>query len=729
MRLTESDRDSALSVSLDSTAEAGPSFPPGPSNGYNGAATKSNGFSLPYTNGSSKAAAHEEADGHQSERRASSVARVSLPGRTLYDDSYVDREEFVRLVIQSLRDVGYMESAATLEAESGYIMETPEVAEFRRCILDASWDSAEAALARLGVTEGEGLWEAKFLIAKQKYLEYLEAGKTTAALHVLRNELAPLNPELDHLHALSSLMMCSDPVDLRHQVGWDGANGTSRRRLLMDLQRYIPSSVMIPQRRFATLLEQARAYQQSRCLYHNVPLRNQSYSLYADHLCDRNAFPRVTTAVLSVHEDEVWNLEWSHNGKYLATASRDRTAIIWRVEFDKDPRYRVYSPEFTLRDHEYHVGCVSWSLDDSILLTASESRITLWNARTGLRVRSLDQHTEVVTALAWLPDGSGFISGGLDRKIILWDADGKMRDSWGRTPIRVTDLMVTPDFTRLVAVGMYDTMHAPPEAAAVAAAGGTGAGAAAGAGGAGAGAGIPRVAETRIIIYDLATKQPELSIRLEGELTSVKVSQDSQYALINRASENGPPAEIHLLDLSTGRVVRKYSGHSQSKHVIRSCFGGVDENFVLSGSEDGKVYIWHRDSGVLLEELSGHGEGSVNSVAWNPVNERMFASCSDDKTVRIWEAPPADALAASASASGVDVRDGSEEQHELENGKGKGKGRWDAPGPSGSTSASGSGSGSMSVAALASGAGSSAVGGSSSDAESGYGLGSTTALF
>ena len=45
--------------------------------------------------------------------------------------------------------------------------------------------------------------EAKFLIAKQKYLEDLEAGKITAALHVLRNELAPLNPELDSLHTLS----------------------------------------------------------------------------------------------------------------------------------------------------------------------------------------------------------------------------------------------------------------------------------------------------------------------------------------------------------------------------------------------------------------------------------------------------------------------------------------------------------------------------------------------
>lgn len=39
-----------------------------------------------------------------------------------------------------------------------------------------------------------------------------------------------------------------------------------------------------------------------------------------------------------------------------------------------------------------------------------------------------------------------------------------------------------------------------------------------------------------------------------------------------------------------------------------------------------------------MEELAGHGDGSVNSVAWNPRNEKMFASCSDDHTVRIWEA-------------------------------------------------------------------------------------------
>lgn len=92
---------------------------------------------------------------------------------------------------------------------------------------------------------------------------------------------------------------------------------------------------MIPQRRFATLLDQARAYQQSLCLYHNAPMNSRTFSLYTDHTCDKDAFPRVTTAILEVHTDEVWNLEWSHSGNYLASASRDKTAIIWRVEVSR----------------------------------------------------------------------------------------------------------------------------------------------------------------------------------------------------------------------------------------------------------------------------------------------------------------------------------------------------------------------------------------------------------
>ena len=86
---------------------------------------------------------------------------------------------------------------------------------------------------------------------------------------------------------------------------------------------------MIPQRRFATLLHQAEEFQRQQCTYHNPPPDSQ-FSLYADHRCSKNDFPRITTTILEVHSDEVWNIEWSHDGNYLASASKDRSAIIWR---------------------------------------------------------------------------------------------------------------------------------------------------------------------------------------------------------------------------------------------------------------------------------------------------------------------------------------------------------------------------------------------------------------
>ena len=178
MKLSESDRDSLLSVSPDLNAHAGPSCAAAfesvvATNGH------TNGFA-PVTNGTLGAGV---VMGNGVQKHGKSVAKVNLPGTTLYDDSFVDRQEFVRLVIQSLRDVGYMyvchpflyplflllkflisESAATLEAESGYAMESPEVSQFRQLILDGLWSKADAALMRLGVDKEEGLWvgSAKF---------------------------------------------------------------------------------------------------------------------------------------------------------------------------------------------------------------------------------------------------------------------------------------------------------------------------------------------------------------------------------------------------------------------------------------------------------------------------------------------------------------------------------------------------------------------------------------
>ena len=88
---------------------------------------------------------------------------------------------------------------------------------------------------------------------------------------------------------------------------------------------------MLPQRRMNTLLEQAYTHQRTQCLYHNAPYTSSAFSLYSDHRCTREAFPSLTTNILAGHTDEVWNIQWSHDGNRLASAGKDKTAMIWRM--------------------------------------------------------------------------------------------------------------------------------------------------------------------------------------------------------------------------------------------------------------------------------------------------------------------------------------------------------------------------------------------------------------
>lgn len=126
---------------------------------------------------------------------------------------------------------------------------------------------------------------------------------------------------------------------------------------------------------------------------------------------------------------------------------------------------------------------------------------------------------------------------------------------------------------------------------------------------------------------------PHDSINERGAVTSLAVSSDDKYVLVSTISQ-----ELHLWDLERRTLVHKFVGYKQEHYVIRSCFGGPNEMYIASGSEDAQIYIWHRRVESPVKVLEGHA-GVVNCVSWCPTNAQLLASAGDDGTVRLWIAP------------------------------------------------------------------------------------------
>lgn len=131
----------------------------------------------------------------------------------------------------------------------------------------------------------------------------------------------------------------------------------------------ISPSVMLPEHRLGVLLQQVKNSQIARCLHHNSAL---SPSLYQDHSCERGDFPKNNFVELNKHTGEVYCVAFSNDGKRLASSGEDGLLVIYDVE--------TFESIHTLSEHDDSIGFVSWSPDDSLLVTCSvDKHAKIWD--------------------------------------------------------------------------------------------------------------------------------------------------------------------------------------------------------------------------------------------------------------------------------------------------------------------------------------------------------------
>ncbi|KAL6499556.1 hypothetical protein OROGR_027466 [Orobanche gracilis] len=497
--------------------------------------------------------------------------------------SLIKKHELIRIIIQCLYSLGYNMSAACLETESHITCKSPEFESLESQILSANWGDCIRSLDKTKGLADETRSSALFLVFKQWLLECLNCGDISLALDLLRKRFSSLIGK-EKLHNLSYELLSLEGWGL----GYTDCDSIEelRKRLLLKLEKVLPPPIILPERRLEHLVEMAVCAQVDGCIYHSS---SDMVSLYRDHHCDRSQFPTETFQVLTYHRNEVWFVQFSNKGEYLASSSSDCTAIIWKVQDDDKVTLK-----HILCSHKNPVSFVAWSPDDTMLLTCGNMEVLkLWDVETGTCKHTFGNDDFTASSCAWFPDSRRLVCGSSDPKkgIYMWDCEGNELKAWkGMRMPKVLDLAVTPDGENLISI----------------------------------------FSDKEIRILNVATSD-ERVIPEEHSITSLSVSGDSKFLIVSLNSQ-----EIHLWDISRNLMKpMTYKGHMQHKYVIRSCFGGLNSMFIASGSEDSKVYIWNRRCSSPIAILSGHLK-TVNCVSWNPSRPQMLASASDDNTLRIW---------------------------------------------------------------------------------------------
>lgn len=324
---------------------------------------------------------------------------------------------------------------------------------------------------------------------------------------------------------------------------------------------------------------------------------------------------------LAAHQALVRHLQFSPNGKYLATSSWDRTSVIFRVGQNGElatHRVLVHVRGF--------IGQVAWSPNGRTLLTRLTRSVKVWT-EDGVCKKTIERQNGI-QSIVWLPNSDAFLSVE-GSEVVKLDLSGKVLDTYNFGQVRLHNVAVTDDCVRLVGVGPAIASSEVPQPSR-----------------------HTRV-EKRIIVYNMERKRKESQTPFANDVRDVTMARRTSVVLIS--PEKAPP-QLWKVETVRDRDNNCLTSRLTLKHTFvlkvhvdfaGPCyFGGRDDQFVWCAGKAGDIHIWDRDTAALLHCIRPPAQHSLDltCIAWNYATDDpfSFAAGSHDGAVRLWStsAPP-----------------------------------------------------------------------------------------
>lgn len=286
----------------------------------------------------------------------------------------------------------------------------------------------------------------------------------------------------------------------------------------------------------------------------------------------------------------VTDMTFSPDGNQLAVTS---STGIWLYNINTGKE------EAFLKGHTELVTSVAYSPDGQTLASASNDwTVRLWDVRSRQHIKTLQAHKAPVNTVTYSPDGNTLASGGNDG-ILLWNVeDWQHRHIFKGKSASTTSLVYSPDDQTLTSgsrdgkIHLWDTIDG-------------------------------RRTQT---FSGHEHEQHVVPERYAQYLTSLAYSPDGNTLA---SWSNG---ELLLLDSVNGMPMETVDFY---KFQVSSLTFSHSGSIIVTGCHDGSIYFWDKDDLTQIRKLQGHVD-KVTSVVYSP-NSNIYASASMDGTIRLWD--------------------------------------------------------------------------------------------